>query len=83
MYIIILYKLVDLIEMFRIEVITLNAKVSFDRFGKELRLICVSLSGFRIETQCRIIALTLSFEKVFNFTPGLATRQLGKFFIFI
>ena len=70
--IIILYKLVDLIEVFRFKVITLNAKVSFDRFGKKLHLTCVSLGGFRIETQCQIIALTLWFEKVFNFTPRLS-----------
>ena len=43
---IILYKLVDLIEVVGIKVVTLNAEVSFDRFGKELRLISVSLSGF-------------------------------------
>ena len=42
-FIIILYKLVDLIEVVRIKVVILNAEVSFDRFGKELRLISVSL----------------------------------------
>ena len=62
-FIIILYKLVDLIKVFSIKVITLNARVSFNGFGKELRIICVSLDGFRIDTQCHIIALTLRFEK--------------------
>ena len=66
-FVIIFHKLVELIEVFRIKVITQNAKVSFERFGKELCLICASLGGFGIETQCRIIALTLWFEKVFNF----------------
>ena len=55
-FIIILCKLVELIEVFQIKVITLNAKVSFDRFGKELRLIYINLGGFRIEMQCWIIA---------------------------
>ena len=45
---IILYKLVDLTEMCRIKIITLDAEVSFNRFSKQLRLICVSLGGFRI-----------------------------------
>ena len=49
--IIILYKLVDLIEVFRIKVITLNAKVTFDSFGKKLRIISVSLGGLCIEMQ--------------------------------
>ena len=40
-FIIILYKLVDLIEVFRIKVITLNNKVSFNKLDKQLRLICV------------------------------------------
>ena len=68
-FMIILYKLVDLIEVFQIKVITLNAKVSFDRFSKELRLICISLGGFCIEMKCWVIVLTLWFEKVFNFMP--------------
>ena len=70
-FIIIFYKLVDLIEAFRVKVITLNDKLSFDSFGKKLRLICTSPGGFRIEMQCRIIALTLWFEKVFNFMQKL------------
>ena len=69
--IIILYKLVDLIEVIRIKIVTLNAKVSFDRFGKELFLISVNLGGFGIETQSRII-VALWLEEVFNFTPRLS-----------
>ena len=38
LFIIIVYQLVDLIEIFQIEVLTLNAKVSFDRLGKKLCL---------------------------------------------
>ena len=43
MFIIILYKLVDLIEVVWIKIVTLNAEVSFDRFGKELHFISISL----------------------------------------
>ena len=67
---IILYKLVDLIKVVRIKIVTLDAEVSFDRFGKELRLISDSLGGFRFKSQSRIIALALWFEKVFDFTQG-------------
>ena len=63
---VIFYKLVDLIEMVWIKVVTLNAKVSFDTFGKELRLISVSLGCFHIESQSWIIVLALWFEKVFD-----------------
>ena len=67
----ILYKLVDLIKVVRIKIVTLDAKVSFDRFGKELRLISVSFGGFRVNSQSRIIAQALWFEEVFDFTPRL------------
>ena len=70
-FIIILFKLVDLIEVVRIRIVTLNAEVSFNRFGKDLHLISISLGGFRVGTQSRIIALTLWLEEVFNFTPRL------------
>ena len=46
--------------------------MSFDAFGKELRLISVGLGGFCIESQSRIIALALWFEEVFDFTPRLS-----------
>ena len=49
-----IYKLVDLIGVVWIEVVTLNAEVSFDTFGKDFRLISVNLGGFRIESQVRI-----------------------------
>ena len=35
---IIIYELVDLIKVIRIKMFALNAEVTFDRFGKELRL---------------------------------------------
>ena len=63
MFIIILYKLVDFIKVIQIKIVTLivtlNAKVYFDRFGKELCLIILGLGGFRIESQSWIVALTL------------------------
>ena len=68
----IFYKLVDLIEVIQIEIVTLNAEVSFDRSGKELRVISLSLGGFGIVKQSRIITLTLWLEQVFNFTPKLS-----------
>ena len=53
LFIIIFYKLVDLIEVVPIKIVTLDAEVSFDRFGKELRLISVSLGSFRVKSQSR------------------------------
>ena len=52
---IILYELVDFIEVIRIKMFALYAEVSFDRFGKELR-------DFVVVAQCWIAALTLRFE---------------------
>ena len=75
-FIIILYKLIDLIEVVGIIIVTLDAEVSFDRFGKELRLISVSLGGFLVKSQSRIVTLTLWFEKVFDFTPRLSMVSL-------
>ena len=71
-FITIIYNLVDLIEVVRIKIVTVDAKVSFDRFGKELRLISVSLGGFRVKSQSGIIALVLWFEEVFDFTSRLS-----------
>ena len=50
MFIIILCKPVHLIEVVGIKIVTLNTEVSFDRFGKELRLISVSFGGFHIKS---------------------------------
>ena len=74
--IVILDEFVDLIEVFRIKMFTLYAKVSFDRFGKELRLVCVGLGDFGSMMQSRIIALTLWLKKVFDFTPRLGRVSL-------
>ena len=71
-FIVILYKLINLIEVVSIKIVTLNADVSFNTFGKELRLISVSLGSFRIKSQSLIIALALWFEEVFDFTPRLS-----------
>ena len=74
---IILYELVDFIEVIRIEMFALYAEVSFDRFGKELRFVCVCLiSDFVIMAQCWLIALTLCLEKVTDFAPRLAWVRL-------
>ena len=43
-FIIVLYKMVDFIEVIRIKIVSLDAEVSFDRFGKKLRFISVSLN---------------------------------------
>ena len=69
-FIIILYKMVDAIEVFGIKMITLYATVSFDRFGKELCFICISLGNFHIEMQCKIITLTLWPEQSFDIMPA-------------
>ena len=54
MLIIILYELVDFIEVIRIKVVALYAEVSFDRFGKELRFVCVCRGDFVIMALCWI-----------------------------
>ena len=56
---IILYELIDFIKVIRIKMFALNAGVSFDRFGKELRFVGVCLGEFVVVAQCWIIALTL------------------------
>ena len=47
----------------------LNAEVSFDRFGKELRFIGICLGDFVVMAQCWIVMLTLGLEEVFDFAP--------------
>ena len=56
---IILSELIDFIKVIRIKMFALNAEVSFDRFGKELRFVGVCLGDFVVVAQCWIIALTL------------------------
>ena len=43
---VILYELVDFIEVIRIKMFTLYAEVPFDRFGKELRFVGFVLATF-------------------------------------
>ena len=62
---------VDLIEVVRIKMVALDAKVPFGRFSKELRFVGVGLGDFVSMLQSRIIALTLRLKKVFDFTPRL------------
>ena len=69
--IVILDEFVDLIEVVRIKMVALYAKVPFDRFSKELRFVGVGLGDFVSVLQSRIIALTLRLKKVFGFTPRL------------
>ena len=40
---IILYEFVDFIKLIRIKILALYAEVPLDRFGKELRFVCVCL----------------------------------------
>ena len=69
---IILHELADFIKVIRIKMFALNAEVSFDRFGKELRFIGVCLSDFVVVAQCWIVTVTLGLEEVFDFVPRLA-----------
>ena len=64
---IILYELVDFIEVIRIKMFTLYAEVPFNRFCKELCFVCICLGDFVIMTQCEIIALMLWYEEALNF----------------
>ena len=68
---IILDKFVDLMEVIRIEMIAFYAKMSLDRFSKELRFISVRLGDFACVAESRIIALTLWVKEVINFAPRL------------
>ena len=87
LFIIILHKLVDLNEVVSIKIVTLlvhfvcaagchcfdlYAKVSFDRFGKELCLISVSLGSFHVMSKSQVITLALWFKEVFDFMPRLS-----------
>ena len=68
---IILYELINFIEVIQIKMFALFAEVPFDRFCKELRFVCVCLGDFVIMAQCWIIALTLWLEKVLDFARRL------------
>ena len=68
---IILDKFVDLMEVIRIKMIAFYAKMSLDRFSKELRFISVSLGDFACVAQSWIIALALWLKEVLNFAPRL------------
>ena len=66
---IILYELVDFIEVIRIKVFPLHAKVSplhakvsFDRFGKELHYVSVCLGDLVVVAHYWVVALTLWLE---------------------
>ena len=64
--IIILDEFVDLIEVVRIKMVALDAKVPFDRFSKELRFVGVGLGDFVSMLQSRIIALTLRLNPILD-----------------
>ena len=69
--IIILYEFVDLIEVVRIKMDALDAKVPFDRFSKELRFVSIGLGDFASVLQSWIVTLTLWLKKVFDSAPRL------------
>ena len=66
------YELVDFTKVIRIKTFAVNAEVSFDQFGKELRFVGVCLFDFVVVAQCWIVALTLRLVEVFDFAPRLA-----------
>ena len=68
---IILDKSIDLMEMIRIKMSAFYAKMSLDRFSKELRFISARLGDFACVAQSWIIALTLRLQEVLNFAPRL------------
>ena len=68
---IILYEFVDLMKVIRIKMIAFYAEMPFDRFGKELSFVGVSLGDFACVVQSWIITLTLWPEEVLNFAPRL------------
>ena len=70
-----MYELVDFVEVIRIKMFILYAKVSFDRFGKELRFIGVCLGDFVIVAQCWIVTLTLWLDKVLDIDFGSVSKQ--------
>ena len=69
MSMIILYEFVDLMKVIRIKMIAFYVEMPFDRFGKELRFVGVSLGDFVCVVQSWIITLTLGLKKVLNFAP--------------
>ena len=66
---IILDEFVDFIKVIRIKMIAFCAKMSLDRFSKELRFIRVRLDDFVRVVQSWIVALTLRLKEVLNFAP--------------
>ena len=76
MLMIILYGLVDFIKVIPIKVIALYARMSLDRFSKELRFVGVCLGDFVIRLQCWIIALIFWLQKIFIFMPRLVLACL-------
>ena len=69
---IILYESVDFIQVIRVKVFALYAKVPADWFDQELCFVGVSLGDFVVMAQRWIVALTLWLEKVLDFAPRLA-----------
>ena len=68
---IILDEFVDFIEVIRIKMVAFYAKMSLNRFSKELRFISVSLGEIVRMVQSWMIALTLWLKEVLNFAPRL------------
>ena len=79
LFIIILYKLVNLIEVFYIKLVPLFAEVLFDRLSKDLRLICVSLRFCHQDAVPDSCTDQLASQS-FNFTPILHRYRVAEFF---
>ena len=75
---IILYELIDFIEVIRIKMFALDAEFSTDRpIQQELHFVGICLGDFVVVAQCWIVALTLRLEEVFDFAPRLARIALS------
>ena len=68
---IILNEFIDLMKVIRIKMVAIDAEMSLNRFGKELRFVMVSLDDFVRVAQSWIIALTLWLKEVLNVAPRL------------
>ena len=54
-----------------------DAKVPFDRFGKELRFVSIGLGDFASVLQSWIVALTVWLKKVFDSAPRLSLESVS------
>ena len=64
-----LNEFVDFIKVIRIKMIAFYTEMSLDRFGKELRLISISLGDFVRVVQSWIVVLTPRLKEILDFAP--------------